>query len=115
MKAQPSIQALGNVLDVTTLEDDNSTVLISVDPIREPGSTQTWRAEPSITLVEGFRAKVEGGAVEWTPAAETIVAQVNSTGTSEVSASAATNPKQQKALNDALYGLGNLRKKGGEE
>ncbi|EAW08228.1 putative tRNA methyltransferase [Aspergillus clavatus NRRL 1] len=110
MKAQNSIQASGNVLDLTISSKD-SAVLVSVDAVHVAGSTQEWRATPSSssTLIEAFRLKSDTENVEWEPMSEAITSQVNSQGTSEISAT--LEEKQKKELNDALYSSGNLRKK----
>jgi tRNA (guanine-N(7)-)-methyltransferase subunit TRM82 len=112
LNEQASIQASGNIVDVATVDKD-STVFVSVDSIRKADSTQEWSTEPSSTLLEAFSAKSEAGSVTWGPCAKEIVAKINSTGTEEVSA--ATDVKQQKELNESLYNLGSLRKRGGEE
>lgn len=110
MKAQNSIQASGNVLDLTISSKD-SAVLVSVDAVHVAGSTQEWRATPSSssTLIEAFRLKSDTENVEWEPMSEAITSQVNSQGTSEISAT--LEEKQKKEFNDALYSSGNLRKK----
>ncbi|KAL4898231.1 hypothetical protein BDV59DRAFT_1719 [Aspergillus ambiguus] len=107
---QAPIQASGNVLDVTTIDKD-STILVSVDSIRKADSTQEWNAEPSSILLEAFRVKSEAGSVTWEPSAKEIVEKINFTGTAEVST---TDTKQQKELNESLYNLGSLRKRGDE-
>ncbi|EAW23262.1 putative tRNA methyltransferase [Aspergillus fischeri NRRL 181] len=110
LKAQNSIQASGNVLDLT-VPDEKSSIVVSVDAVREAGSTQEWRTPSSpSTLVEAFRLKpASEGLLDWEPTSAAITAQINSEGTSEISAD--LNEKQKKELNDSLYSLGNLRKK----
>ncbi|PYI03656.1 hypothetical protein BO78DRAFT_374777 [Aspergillus sclerotiicarbonarius CBS 121057] len=114
LKAQNPIQLSGNVLAVTPIEKDN-TILVSVDPIRQPDTTQEWRASPSSpsTLIEAFHIKSSTDTLEWEPAAASVTEKINSTGTDEVLAT--TEEKQRKELNDSLYGLGHLRKRKGED
>ncbi|KAF7170900.1 hypothetical protein CNMCM5623_003366 [Aspergillus felis] len=114
LKAQNSIQASGNVLDLT-VPTEGSSIVVSVDTVREAGSTQEWRtAAPSpSTLVEAFRLKPASDGLDWEPTSDTITAQINSEGTSEISADLAE--KHKKELNDSLYSLGNLRKKNFED
>ncbi|PYH96399.1 tRNA methyltransferase [Aspergillus ellipticus CBS 707.79] len=113
LNSQPHIQLSGNVLGLTSIEKDN-TVLVSVDSIREPDSTQEWRVSPPSpsTVIEAFRVK-SGTSLEWEPAATSVTETINSTGTSEVPAT--TADKQRKELNDSLYNLGHLRKRKGED
>ncbi|KAF9886841.1 tRNA (guanine-N(7)-)-methyltransferase non-catalytic subunit trm82 [Aspergillus nanangensis] len=111
MKSQAPVQLSGNVLDVAISEKD-STITVAVDSIREPQSTQEWRASPSSILLEAFHAKPNASCLEWEPAAETVVAKINTTGTSDIPATA--DQKQKKELNDMFYSLGNLRKSAGE-
>ncbi|GKZ19099.1 tRNA (guanine-N(7)-)-methyltransferase non-catalytic subunit trm82 [Aspergillus brasiliensis] len=114
LNAQASIQLSGNVLDLTTVEKD-STILVSVDTVRQPDSTQEWRASPSSpsTLVEAFRIKTGADRFEWEPTAVSVTDKINSTGTEEIPAT--VEEKQRKELNDSLYGLGHLRKRKGED
>ncbi|PWY85301.1 tRNA methyltransferase [Aspergillus eucalypticola CBS 122712] len=114
LKTQASIQLSGNVLDLTPVEKDN-TILVSVDSIRQPDSTQEWRANPASpsTLVEAFHVKTGSDSLEWEPTATSVTDKINSTGTEEVPAT--TEEKQRKELNDSLYGLGHLRKRKGED
>lgn len=114
MKTQASIQLSGNVLDLTPVEKDN-TILVSVDSIRQPDSTQEWRTSPSSpsTLIEAFHIKSGTDSLEWEPTAASVTDKINSTGTEEVPAT--TEEKQRKELNDSLYGLGHLRKRKGED
>jgi tRNA (guanine-N(7)-)-methyltransferase subunit TRM82 len=110
LKAQNSIQASGNVLDLT-VPAGNSSIVVSVDAVREPGSAQEWRTTPSSpsTLLEAFRLKPSSEGLDWEPTSEAITAQINSEGISEISTD--LEEKQKKELNDSLYSLGNLRKK----
>jgi tRNA (guanine-N(7)-)-methyltransferase subunit TRM82 len=114
LKAQNSIQAAGNVLDLT-VPAESSSIVVSVDAVREPGSTQEWRttAPSPSTLVEAFRLKPASEGLDWEPTSDAITAQINSEGTSEISAD--LEEKQKKELNDSLYSLGNLRKKNFED
>lgn len=90
--------------------ETEGTVLISVDCVREAGSTQTWRANPtSQTLLEAFRVKSAADGLQWEPATEEMTAAANSEGTSHIPAD--IQEKQRKEMNESLYGLENLRKK----
>lgn len=85
--------------------------MVSVDCVREAGSTHAWRANPtsSQSLLEAFRVKSGAQGLQWEPAAEEMTAAMNSEGTSDLPAG--LQAKQQKEMNESLYGLGNLRKK----
>ncbi|KAL2802669.1 hypothetical protein BJX63DRAFT_437661 [Aspergillus granulosus] len=98
--------ASGNILDVQT-HPNNNTIFISTDNIREPGSTQDWRSTPATphSLLQTFTLKQGGKTLEWESAPDALSSSINATGTSIVSVNA------QKAQNNALYGLENLRKK----
>ncbi|KAE8147625.1 WD40-repeat-containing domain protein [Aspergillus avenaceus] len=111
LKAQEPIETTGNVLDVTSTGKDNK-IFVTVDSIREKNSTQEWRASPS-TLIESFRVKSEVEALDWEAVTESPVTNINSSGTSDIVADA--DAKQRKDLNLSVYGLGNLRKKLGED
>ncbi|KAE8396688.1 guanine-N(7)--methyltransferase non-catalytic subunit trm82 [Aspergillus alliaceus] len=114
LKAQNPIEMSGNVLDVTSIEKD-STIVVSVDSIREEGSTHEWRSNatsPS-NLIETYRVKPGTENLEWEPVTDSLATNINSSGTSDVPAD--TDPKRRKELNDAFYSLGNLRKKLGED
>ncbi|PLB45080.1 tRNA methyltransferase [Aspergillus steynii IBT 23096] len=107
LKTQQSVRASGNILDVTS--NGKETILVSVDNVREAGSTQEWRASSSETLVEAYHAKPEADSLVWEPATGSTTTQINSNGTSELEI--ITDAKKRKEMNDSLYGLGNLRKK----
>lgn len=114
---QDPVQASGNVLDVQVSEDAN-TVLISVDCIREPGSTQEWRSSPvpSASLLEAFRLKQGSrNKLEWESVSDAVINTINEAGTSPVSLPADGDHKQKAALNNSLYTMTNLRKKLGED
>lgn len=108
LKEQQSVSASGNVLDMTSNEKEG-TIIVSVDNVRETGSTQEWRASPAATLVEAYCVKPEGESVAWEPATDSAISNINSTGTSDFEAIA--DGKKRREVNDSLYGLGNLRKK----
>ncbi|BAE57938.1 guanine-N(7)--methyltransferase subunit trm82 [Aspergillus flavus] len=114
LKPQDPIEMSGNVLDVAIMEKD-STIVVSVDCIREKGSTHEWRASPTSpsNLIESFRVKPGTENLEWEPVTESLVTNINMGGSSGIPADADT--KQRKELNDVLYSLGNLRKKHGED
>lgn len=113
LKAQSPIQLSGNVLDVTTI-GTKGIVVVSVDCVRQAGSTQEWRTSPTSpqTLLESFRMKTGSEALEWEPTQE-LAATVNSGGTADITAAA--EGKAQKELNESVYIMGNLRKKTAED
>ncbi|KAL5338981.1 hypothetical protein BJX70DRAFT_180942 [Aspergillus crustosus] len=98
------IKTTGNILDIQTVPE-SQTILISVDTVRAPGSTQEWRSTPTKIFLEAFRLTAEG---EWESAADEVVNSINSAGTVPVSVAA---EKERKAANSSVYGLENLRKK----
>lgn len=108
LREQQSVDSSGNVLDVTSNEKED-TIVVSVDNVREAGSTQEWRASPAETLVEAYHARREADGLVWEPATGSAITEINSTGTSELEP--ITDVKKRKEVNDSLYGLGNLRKK----
>ncbi|KAE8352079.1 guanine-N(7)--methyltransferase non-catalytic subunit trm82 [Aspergillus coremiiformis] len=114
LTAQDPIEMSGNVLDVASIGKD-STIIVSVDGIREKGSTQEWRANPTSpsSLIATLRVKPDTENLEWEPVTEPLATNVNSAGSSDIATD--TNTKGRKELNDSLYSLGNLRKKHGED
>lgn len=113
LKAQNPIHLSGNALDVTSL-GTNGELVVSVDCVREAGSTQEWRTNPASlqTLLESFRAKAGPEVLEWEPVHEST-AIINSDGTSNITLP--VDEKQRKELNESLYSMGNLRKKTHED
>lgn len=109
LTAQKSIQASGNVLDVTWAESQ-ATLFLSIDAYHEAGSTKTWRTDFSATqpLVEGYTAKVQDGSLEFESTTQ-VVGTINSQGTEDAVA-VLDDQKAQKALSGALYDLEYLRK-----
>lgn len=91
--------------------EKNGVVLVSVDGVREAGSTQAWRTNPASAqaLVEAFRAKPGAEGLQWEAVTEGMASSINSEGTSSVSTT--LGEKQQKEMDESLYGLGNLRKR----
>ncbi|RDW61802.1 putative tRNA methyltransferase [Aspergillus mulundensis] len=112
MTPHKPIQTSGNILDV---EVHMNTVLVSVDCIRAPGSTQEWRSATSTTLLEAFQLKQ--GTTEWESVSDQMLGTINATGTVPVGLTEGAEEKEKEALNGVLYGLENLRKHGwaGEE
>ncbi|KAA8643506.1 hypothetical protein EYZ11_006602 [Aspergillus tanneri] len=108
LKVQKPVSTSGNVLDVTSNAQE-STIFVSVDNVREAGSTQEWRSSPTTTLIEAYRATPETDDLVWESVAESTVGTINASGTSEIPAS--IDAKQRKEMNDSLYGLGNMRKR----
>ncbi|KAL2863867.1 putative tRNA methyltransferase [Aspergillus lucknowensis] len=109
-----TIKTTSNILDVQIRPEIN-TVLISVDCIREPGSTEDWQSAPasSSTLLEAYCLKQGNGTLEWEPVTDALINSVNAAGTSNVASDA--EQKAKTALNNSLYGLENLRKAFREE
>lgn len=107
LKLQGSIQLSGNVLDLST-DEANTTIFVSVDCVREAGSTQTWRSKisPDQALVESFSAKWDQGCLQWEPVTDPVVSNINSQGTLDLPVEA-----DQKELNESLYNLEHLRKR----
>ncbi|KNG83952.1 tRNA (guanine-N(7)-)-methyltransferase subunit TRM82 [Aspergillus nomiae NRRL 13137] len=114
LKTQDPIEMSGNVLDIAIMEKE-STIVVSVDSIREKGSTHEWRASPtgSLNLIESFRVKLGAENLEWEPVTESLVTNINLGGSSDIPADADT--KQRKELNELFYSLSNLRKTHGED
>lgn len=116
---QKSIQASGNVLDVT-LSENEATLFLSVDACHEAGSTKTWRKDFSTiqSLVESYTASVQDGSLEFASTSAQVVDKINTEGTEDIVAvlDEAELQKAQKALSGTLYNLGTLRKsKKGED
>lgn len=113
LKAQAPIHLSGNALDVTSVEATGD-IVVSVDCVRETGSTQQWKTTPVSpqTLLESFRVKAGPETLEWSPVHE-VTTTVNSEGTSDITVPA--EGKQRKELDESLYSMGNLRKKTFEE
>ncbi|KAJ6144225.1 hypothetical protein N7470_008120 [Penicillium chermesinum] len=76
-------QLSGNLLDVAVSDALNS-VIISVDTIREVGSTSQWKATADLPqrLLEAFKVTRGDDGLEFVPAEDSIISSVNSLGTS---------------------------------
>lgn len=98
------------MLDLTSL-DSNGSIIVSVDAVREPGSTDTWKESPvsSQILTEYLQIGISDGGVKWAVGEDSRTAGINAAGTSDLSATLDT--KQKKVIDDTLYNLGNLRKR----
>ncbi|KAL4864126.1 hypothetical protein BDV12DRAFT_176637 [Aspergillus spectabilis] len=101
-----TLKTTGNILDIQPIPETH-TVLISLDTIREPGSTQEWRATATNTFLEAFRLTGQG---MWESTADEVVSGINALGTVPVYVSG----EERKAANGSVYGLENLRKRVGE-
>lgn len=93
-----------------TGNEADDVIYVSVDSVREAGSTQAWRTDTTSpqTLIESFRVKLAQETLEWESVNEAVTTKVNSEGTLEIPAAA--EEKQQKELNQSMYSMGNLRK-----
>ena len=109
LKSQSPIELSGNVLDVTSI-GTKGMIVVSVDSVRQAGSTQEWRTSPTSpqTLLESFRVKAGSELLGWEPTQE-LAAKVNFDGTADITAAA--EGKEKKELNESVYIMGNLRKK----
>ncbi|EED16850.1 tRNA methyltransferase, putative [Talaromyces stipitatus ATCC 10500] len=111
---QESIQASGNVLDLTYL-DENNMIFVSIDSCHEPGSIKDWKkdSDESPVLVEGYTVKVKDGKLVLDSVANQAVNNINAQGTAKVLAGVDESswPKSQKAFSERLYSLQNLRKR----
>jgi hypothetical protein len=109
LKSQGSIQLSGNVLDVTGIPS-KGTVAISVDTVREPSSTDSWKSSSTApqTLLESFQVKSSQGTLTWNPADDSMTAGINAAGTADLPPN--LEAKDKKTFDDYLYTLVNLRK-----
>ncbi|KAJ5157033.1 tRNA (guanine-N(7)-)-methyltransferase non-catalytic subunit trm82 [Penicillium canariense] len=107
---QDTIQLSGNVLDLVSMDLPGS-VVVSVDTVREPNCTDTWKSGPASPqiLLESLRANSFEGSLKWSVAEDSKLAIINAAGTSDLSTT--LEAKARKAIDDALYNLGNTRKK----
>lgn len=89
--------------------------MVSVDGVREPGSTNTWRTSPGTpqALLDSFHIKASQDGLELIRSEDPLAVGINSAGTSDLSAS--LDAKQKKELDTSLYNLGNLKKKASDE
>ncbi|KGO75425.1 hypothetical protein PITC_081110 [Penicillium italicum] len=101
---QDTLQLSGNVLELIGL-DSRGSILVAVDTLRESGSTSAWKSSSQPPL-ETFRLS----SGKWAPVEDPMVAKINSEGTSSLPTT--IEEKQQKELNDSMYNLSNLRKRG---
>ncbi|KAJ5084839.1 hypothetical protein NUU61_009418 [Penicillium alfredii] len=114
LNLQDTIQLSGNVLDVVGI-DSRGLILVSVDTVREPDSTHSWKSAPSSpqTLLESFRVNLGPDSLKWVPVEDSMAVKINAEGTA--SFPTILEEKLKREFDDALYSLGNLRKKKGEE
>ncbi|KAJ5363834.1 tRNA (guanine-N(7)-)-methyltransferase non-catalytic subunit trm82 [Penicillium cataractarum] len=110
LKSQGVVQLSGNVLDIACIDSQGS-VVISLDTIRESGSTDMWKenAVSPQTLTECLQFSIADGGLKWTVGDDTRTASINAGGTSSLPVT--LDAKQKKTINDTLYNLGNLRKR----
>ncbi|KAJ5274936.1 hypothetical protein N7497_005547 [Penicillium chrysogenum] len=101
---QHTLQLSGNVLELVGI-DSRGTILVAVDTLRQSDSTSAWKSSSQPPL-ESFRLS----SGKWIPAEDSVVIKINSEGTSSLPAT--IEQKEQKELNDSMYNLGNLRKRG---
>ncbi|KAL4977228.1 hypothetical protein BDW66DRAFT_133088 [Aspergillus desertorum] len=109
MTLHTPIKTSGNILDAQVHRDR---VVVSVDCIRAPGSTQEWRSCPTTpnTLLEAFQLKQ--GTTEWDSVSDQMISTINATGTLPVVLADVADEKEKEktALNGVFYWLENLRK-----
>lgn len=110
LKHQDTIQLSGNILDLASL-DSRGSIVISVDNIRESGSTEAWKSslEGPQTLLEYYQVTTDQGSLKWNTAEDPLVAKINAAGTSAIATD--VDDKQKKVLDGVLYSGGVLRKK----
>ncbi|KOS38699.1 hypothetical protein ACN38_g10478 [Penicillium nordicum] len=101
---QDTLQLSGNVLELVGL-DSRGSILVAVDTLRQSDSTSAWKSSSQPPL-EAFHLS----SGKWAPVEDSMVIKINSEGTSTLPAT--IEEKQQKELNDSMYNLGNLRKRG---
>ena len=107
LQLRDTIEFSGNILDVVEI-CSKGLFLVSVDAVREPRSTDTWKSSPG-TLIEAFQIFASADGPRCASIEDCLVTQINSTGTSHLPT--ALDEKKIKELNDIYYNLGNLRKK----
>lgn len=111
---QASIQASGNILDVASI-DENDSILVAVDNCHEPGSIKDWKnnSDETPVLVEEYIVRLQDGNLVLDRAASQVVNYINKQGTASILAGVDKSswPKSQKAFSERLYGLHNLRKR----
>lgn len=107
MTLKQTLDLCGNVLDLAAI-DSKGTIVVSVDTLRQPNSTTTWKSISQPPL-ETFRVS----AGKWAPIEDSMVLSINSEGTSIVPEG--LDQKKQTELNDAVYGLAKLRKRDGSD
>ncbi|OOQ84498.1 tRNA (guanine-N(7)-)-methyltransferase non-catalytic subunit trm82 [Penicillium brasilianum] len=110
LRSQGAVQLSGNVLDLASIDSQGS-VIISLDAVREPGSTDMWKESPVSpqTLTECLHFSISDEGLTWTVGDDTRTASINAVGTSSLPAT--LDAKQKKIMDDTLYNLGNLRKR----
>jgi tRNA (guanine-N(7)-)-methyltransferase subunit TRM82 len=86
------------------------TVAVSVDTVREPSSTDSWKSSSTApqTLLESFQVNFSQGDLTWNPADDSMTAGINAAGTADLPTS--LEAKDKKTFDDYLYTLVNLRK-----
>ncbi|KAJ5630031.1 tRNA (guanine-N(7)-)-methyltransferase non-catalytic subunit trm82 [Penicillium herquei] len=107
LQVQDTIQLSGNVLDVVGVSSSGS-VFVSVDAVREAGSTDSWKSS-SGALLESFKISVGADGIKLSATENPVATNINVVGTSHLPAD--LNEKQKKELNTSLYNLENLKKR----
>ncbi|KAJ5654611.1 hypothetical protein N7490_001614 [Penicillium lividum] len=110
LRAQDTIQLSGNVLGLVGI--DQGSIVVSVDTVREAGSTETWKSSSGV-LLESFQINLGPDGLKCVPVEHPMVTTINAVGTSDLPA--VLSEKQQKELNDSLYNLGNMKKRSNED
>ncbi|KAL1860843.1 tRNA (guanine-N(7)-)-methyltransferase non-catalytic subunit trm82 [Paecilomyces lecythidis] len=119
LRRQPPAQLSSNVLDVA-YDGANDFILVSLDGVHEPDSTQMFKENETASqlFLQTLRVVEGQDGLAFETVEDTLTSSVNSEGTTDVITSDDEKAvaKSKKDLTDALYGLGNLRKRAnGEE
>ncbi|KAJ6125448.1 hypothetical protein N7471_012765 [Penicillium samsonianum] len=101
---QDTLELSGNVLELIGI-DSRGSILVAVDTLRQSDSISAWKSSSQPPL-ETFQLS----SGKWAPVEDSMVTKINSEGTSSLPTT--IEQKQQKELNDSMYNLGNLRKRG---
>ncbi|EFR02961.1 hypothetical protein MGYG_05960 [Nannizzia gypsea CBS 118893] len=109
----PTVNASGNVLDITNL-DDKGTIVVSSDHVHEPGSTTQQRSDSasSGSPLQQFTATMDSGSLKWEESHSLALSSMAtcSSFSLNLAQDEKERQKQLKQLGESLYNIGNLRK-----